>query len=126
MCPPLISSSQKSLKIRTNGRTDGRTYIPVLTVRTDVKSASRKKNSSAEPQRTHAEPQRALAEPQRRSFLMKFIGNDEEINIETKNPEFLDWKWVHLNQITELVVDFKLGVYKEVQKKVKKILIDRF
>ena len=58
-------------------------------------------------------------------FLMRYLGEDNEINIKTKNPEFLEWKWVDLNQITELVVDFKLNVYLEVQEKVKKILINR-
>jgi len=58
-------------------------------------------------------------------FLMRYLGEDNEININTKNPEFLDWKWVGLNQITELVVEFKFLVYQEVQEKVKKILIDR-
>ena len=48
-------------------------------------------------------------------FLMKFTGEENEINIKTKNPEFLDWKWVKIDQITDLVVDFKLNVYKEVQ-----------
>ena len=55
-------------------------------------------------------------------FLMKFTGDDKEINIKTKNPEFLDWKWIDLDQITEVVVDFKLHVYKELQEKVKKII----
>ena len=59
-------------------------------------------------------------------FLMRYLGEDNEININTKNPEFLDWKWVGLNQITELVVEFKFHVYQEVQEKVKKILIDRY
>ena len=55
-------------------------------------------------------------------FLMKFTGNENEINIKTKNPEFLEWKWVDLNEITELVVDFKLHVYKELKEKVNKII----
>jgi putative (di)nucleoside polyphosphate hydrolase len=55
-------------------------------------------------------------------FLMRFVGSDSEINIKTKHPEFLDWKWVELDKITDLVVDFKLHVYKEVKDKVKKIL----
>ena len=55
-------------------------------------------------------------------FLMKFTGNDKEININTKNPEFLDWKWIDLDQITDRVVDFKLHVYKEIKEKVKKII----
>ena len=55
-------------------------------------------------------------------FLMKFFGKDKEINIKTKNLEFLDWKWIDLDQITEVVVDFKLHVYKELQKKIRKII----
>ena len=55
-------------------------------------------------------------------FLMRFVGMDNEINIKTKHPEFLEWKWVDLDKITDLVVDFKLHVYKEVKDKVKKIL----
>ena len=55
-------------------------------------------------------------------FLMKFIGEDKEINIETKKPEFLDWKWIELDQITDVVVDFKLHVYQELKEKIKKII----
>ena len=55
-------------------------------------------------------------------FLMRFVGIDNEINIKTKHPEFLEWKWVDLDKITDLVVDFKLHVYEEVKDKVKKIL----
>ena len=55
-------------------------------------------------------------------FLMKFTGEEKEIDIKTKNPEFLDWKWIDLDQITDVVVDFKLHVYKELQKKVRKII----
>jgi putative (di)nucleoside polyphosphate hydrolase len=55
-------------------------------------------------------------------FLMKFTGDEKEIDIKTKNPEFLDWKWIDLEQITEVVVDFKLHVYKELQEKVRKII----
>ena len=53
---------------------------------------------------------------------MRFTGDDNEININTRNPEFLDWKWVELDLITDLVVDFKYHVYKEVKEKVKKII----
>ena len=55
-------------------------------------------------------------------FLMRFIGDENEINIKTKNPEFSDWKWLDLDQITETVVDFKLHVYKKIQEKVRKII----
>ena len=55
-------------------------------------------------------------------FVMRFLGNDDEINIKTKRPEFLDWKWIELDKITDLVVKFKLDVYKEIKKKVKDVL----
>ena len=55
-------------------------------------------------------------------FLMRFVGSDSEINIKTKHPEFLEWKWVELDKITDLVVDFKLHVYKELKAKIKKII----
>ena len=55
-------------------------------------------------------------------FLMRFNGEDNEINIKTKNPEFLDWKWIEIDQLTEVVVDFKLHVYEEVKEQIKKII----
>jgi len=55
-------------------------------------------------------------------FLMRFIGDEKEINIKTQNPEFLDWKWIDLDLITEVVVDFKLAVYKELKEKVYKVI----
>ena len=50
-------------------------------------------------------------------FLMRFTGDEKEINIKTKNPEFLDWKWINLENITDKVVDFKMHVYEEIKKK---------
>jgi putative (di)nucleoside polyphosphate hydrolase len=55
-------------------------------------------------------------------FVVRFLGQDDEINIKTRNPEFCEWKWIDLDNITDLVVDFKLHVYEEVKKKVKEIL----
>ena len=55
-------------------------------------------------------------------FLMRYLGKDSDINIKTYKPEFLDWRWIELDMITEYVVDFKLHVYKELKKKIKKII----
>ena len=55
-------------------------------------------------------------------FLMRFMGNDNEININTNKPEFLEWKWMDLEMITSVVVDFKLEVYRTLQKKIKEII----
>ena len=55
-------------------------------------------------------------------FIMRFLGSDNEINLRTKHPEFLDWKWIELDQITDVVVDFKMHVYEELKEKIKKII----
>ena len=55
-------------------------------------------------------------------FVMRFIGDELEINIKTKHPEFLDWKWVDLEDLTKIAVNFKLEVYKQVKSEVEKIL----
>ena len=55
-------------------------------------------------------------------FVVRFLGNDSEININTDHPEFCEWKWVELENITDLVVHFKLHVYEYVKKKVREIL----
>ena len=48
-------------------------------------------------------------------FIMKFAGKNEEININTKNPEFLDWKWVNTIELTNIVVNFKVNIYKKLK-----------
>tara|TARA_Y100001970_G_scaffold14817_1_gene16761 strand:- start:1081 stop:1554 length:474 start_codon:yes stop_codon:yes gene_type:complete len=55
-------------------------------------------------------------------FIVKFKGDEKEININTKKPEFLDWKWVNIEKLTDNVVNFKLDIYKEIQKELKKII----
>lgn len=58
-------------------------------------------------------------------FIMKFTGEDSEINIRTKKPEFLEWKWIDLESLTKVVVDFKLHVYQEIQKQLELLLVNR-
>tara|TARA_B100001121_G_scaffold303388_2_gene317307 strand:+ start:533 stop:1009 length:477 start_codon:yes stop_codon:yes gene_type:complete len=55
-------------------------------------------------------------------FLMRYLGKDESINVKTKKPEFLEWKWIDLDRITDTVVEFKLHVYQELKDKIKKII----
>ena len=57
-----------------------------------------------------------------RWFIMRFIGNETEINIKTNKPEFLDWKWIDLEDLTKIAVNFKLEVYKQIKSEIKKIL----
>ncbi len=55
-------------------------------------------------------------------FIMRFTGDKSEINLKTKHPEFLDWKWIDLKNLTEIAVPFKLEVYKKLTPEIKKIL----
>ena len=55
-------------------------------------------------------------------FIVKFTGIDSEINIRTKDPEFLDWKWINLEDITQVAVNFKKKIYQEIKSEVKKII----
>ena len=55
-------------------------------------------------------------------FVMRFIGEESEININTKHPEFLDWKWIGLEDLTKIAVNFKLNVYKNIKQELSEIL----
>jgi len=55
-------------------------------------------------------------------FVVRFDGKENEININTKHPEFLDWKWVNINNLTDEVVEFKINVYKQIQSELYKII----
>ena len=55
-------------------------------------------------------------------FVVRFNGEEKEINIKTKYPEFLDWKWVNIENLTDEVVEFKMHVYKQIQQELYKII----
>ena len=55
-------------------------------------------------------------------FVVQFNGQESEINIQTKNPEFLEWKWIDIKNLTDKVVDFKLHVYEKVQTELKELI----
>tara|TARA_Y100001970_G_scaffold262065_1_gene345839 strand:+ start:218 stop:691 length:474 start_codon:yes stop_codon:yes gene_type:complete len=55
-------------------------------------------------------------------FILRFNGEEKEINIKTKQPEFLDWKWVNIDNLTDEVVEFKMHVYKQIQQELYKII----
>ena len=52
-------------------------------------------------------------------FVMKFIWKESEINIKTKKAEFKEWKWININELTNVVVKFKYDVYKSIVKELK-------
>ena len=46
-------------------------------------------------------------------FIMKFQGSDKEINVNTNNPEFLEWKWIDPSELPSVAVYFKVNIYKK-------------
>ena len=46
-------------------------------------------------------------------FITRFIGNENEINLQTKNPEFIEWKWIVPDELPKTIVDFKRKMYGE-------------
>jgi putative (di)nucleoside polyphosphate hydrolase len=55
-------------------------------------------------------------------FIVRFTGEEKEININTKHPEFIEWKWVNMNLLPDLIVNFKKHVYKNVLIELKKYI----
>lgn len=47
-------------------------------------------------------------------YLMRFLGQDEQVNIETEHPEFAAWQWLPVNQLVDNIVPFKREVYARV------------
>ncbi len=46
-------------------------------------------------------------------FIAKFIGDEKEINLQTRNPEFIEWKWIIPDDLPKTIVDFKKKMYVE-------------
>ena len=57
-------------------------------------------------------------------FIMKFVGENKEINIKTKNPEFLDWKWIKPSELLKVAVSFKVDVYKKIKEELTSLSIN--
>ena len=54
-------------------------------------------------------------------FVVKFLGGDNEINLKTKNAEFVDWKWIKIDDLPKVIVDFKKHIYERLVLELKKI-----
>ena len=55
-----------------------------------------------------------------RWFIAKFTGEESEINLKTKNPEFVEWKWIAPDKLPEVIVDFKREMYLKLLKEINK------
>ena len=48
-----------------------------------------------------------------RWFIVRFTGKENEINLKTKHPEFIEWKWVEIDELPKIIVDFKKSLYEK-------------
>ena len=55
-------------------------------------------------------------------FITKFLGKDDEINLNTQHPEFIDWKWIDPQDLPRVIVDFKKDLYLNLLKEIKKVI----
>ncbi len=55
-------------------------------------------------------------------FIVKFIGKEDEININTKHPEFIEWRWLNIDELPNVIVDFKKKVYDDLVLQIKKTI----
>ncbi len=46
-------------------------------------------------------------------FIVKFLGKDEEINLKTTHPEFIEWQWLDIENLPSVIVHFKKKVYEK-------------
>ena len=55
-------------------------------------------------------------------YITRFLGQDNEIDLNTKHPEFIDWKWLEPNKLPEVIVDFKKDLYLELLKEINLVI----
>ena len=55
-------------------------------------------------------------------FIVRFLGKDSEINLETKYPEFIDWKWIEPKLLPEVIVNFKKNLYLNLLKEINLVI----
>tara|TARA_Y100000994_G_scaffold137311_1_gene112545 strand:- start:102 stop:566 length:465 start_codon:yes stop_codon:yes gene_type:complete len=52
-------------------------------------------------------------------FIVRFIGEDNEINLNTGRPEFIEWQWLNIEDLPKVIVSFKKKLYEELLPKIK-------
>ena len=55
-------------------------------------------------------------------FIVKFIGDENEINLKTEHPEFIEWKWIDYSLLPDVIVDFKKKVYMRLKVELKNFI----
>jgi len=51
---------------------------------------------------------------QQKWLLLRFLGQDKDVNIATEHPEFSEWRWLPPTDLVAQIVPFKRAVYASV------------
>tara|TARA_B100001989_G_scaffold141188_1_gene100306 strand:- start:142 stop:612 length:471 start_codon:yes stop_codon:yes gene_type:complete len=51
-------------------------------------------------------------------FITRFLGEESEIDLDTKHAEFIDWKWIEPKLLPEVIVNFKKDLYLKLLKEI--------
>ena len=55
-------------------------------------------------------------------FIVRFVGQEKEINLKTKNPEFIEWKWILPSELPKVIVYFKKTMYEQLLKNIQSFI----
>ena len=55
-------------------------------------------------------------------FITRFLGEEKEINLNTKHAEFIDWKWIEPKFLPEVIVNFKKDLYLNLLKEINLVI----
>ena len=55
-------------------------------------------------------------------FITRFLGEEKEINLNTKHAEFIDWKWIEPKFLPEVIVSFKKDLYINLLKEINLVI----
>ena len=47
-------------------------------------------------------------------FAMRFLGRDDDIDLDTEHPEFRDWRWIDVDELPDIIVEWKRDNYRQV------------
>ena len=55
-------------------------------------------------------------------FITRFLGEENEINLNSKHAEFIDWKWIEPKLLPEVILDFKKDLYVNLLKEINLVI----
>lgn len=58
-------------------------------------------------------------------FLIRFTGQDSDIDVRTKNPEFISWKWMEVHELLDNIIPFKYKLYSKIISEFEEFIVSK-